>query len=828
VRWIKFALTYRSELILIYQFYDAYPPIRENKMKKIAMLLAACMLALIVGTGKQSTDSRPNGQPSIGKRPLNFTANQGQWADSLLYRVNDGDATLWLTGSRIYYQLTSRLATPSTMLLCDPVRRGFKTEKNQAETSLLSSAFVGANPNPHVCAESPTGGKSNFLFGSDPSKWVTDVPNYGAVSFENLYPGIGVRYYGSSHHQLEYDLTLAPGANPSVVEIQLAGIKKLNVSKQGELICETDAGQLRGLPPTIYQIRDGKRVSVSGEYVALSDRSFGFRLNDPPSPELAVTIDPVLTYSTYLGGDQGDNGSGIAVDSSGSAYVTGQTFSASFPTRNPIDASYNSGGDVFVTKLSPLGDSLVYSTFIGGDSSDAGYGIAVGVSGDAYVTGATLSSNFPAIGAYDNSYNGNQDIFVAKLSPAGNSLVYSTYLGGSDREYWSRIAVDAAGSAYVAGFTSSTDYPTVNAYDGIYSGGVSDAFVTKLTPTGSALAYSTFLGGSDAEQAWDIAVDNAGSAYVTGLTFSSDFPTQGAYDVSYNGGGDAFVTKLPASGMTLSFSTFLGGSALDQSWGIAIDAGGHAYVTGMTSSSDFPTQNAYDGSYNGGGIDAFATKLSATGDALAYSTYLGGSSDDVGRGIAVDTTGSAYITGFTSSTDFPTDNVFGSRLAEDSSYDGGTLDGYVAKLIPAGNSLSWCTYLGGSDQEQGYQVAVSRTQSAFVTGYTSSSDFPFAHALDSALSGNDDAFVARLDCHCSCAADPNCDHVISDVTDVILTINVAFRGALTFLEDTCPYERTDFDCSGATDILDVVKVINVAFRGVPASSTYCFPCRTQL
>ncbi len=375
-------------------------------------------------------------------------------------------------------------------------------------------------------------------------------------------------------------------------------------------------------------------------------------------------------------------GYGIAVDAAGSAYVTGCTYSSGFPTTpDAFDASYNGGYDAFLVKLNPTGSALAYATFLGGADNDWGYSIAVDAAGSAYVTGEADSSDFPTTpGAFDTSYNGDDDGFVVKLNPTGSALAYGTFLGGSDIDRGYGIAVDAAGSACVIGGTASSDFPTTpGAFDTSYNSGPydHDAFVVKLNPTGSALAYATFLGGSSFDLGWDIAVDAAGSAYVTGGTDSSDFPTTpGAFDTSYNN-GDAFVVKLNPTGSALAYATFLGGSG--EEWGhggIAVDAAGSAYVTGITQSTDFPTTpGAIDASYNGGGGDAFVAKLNPTGSALTYATFLGGSGEDWGSSIAVDAAGSTYVIGVTRSSDFPT-----TPGAFDTSYNDGYYDAFVVKL----------------------------------------------------------------------------------------------------------------------------------------------------
>jgi hypothetical protein len=367
-----------------------------------------------------------------------------------------------------------------------------------------------------------------------------------------------------------------------------------------------------------------------------------------------VVIDPVLSFSTYLGGTGNDQGSSIAVDAAGQAYVTGSTSSTNFPTVTPAQATYGGGDDTFVTKLNAAGTSLLYSTYLGGSGSDNGAGIAVDVAGQAYVTGRTLSANFPMANPVQATRNGPQDAFVTKLNAAGTSLLYSTYLGGNSGDTGAGIAVDSVGQAYVTGGTQSVTFPTVSPVQATLGVDGRDAFVTKLSAAGTSLLYSTYLGGNSTDMGTSIAVDAAGQAYVTGLTDSTNFSTVTPAQATYGGGGnDAFVTKLSAAGTSLLYSTYLGGNNADVGASIAVDAAGQAYVTGQTQSTNFPTVFPVQPTLRGS-VDAFVTKLSAAGSSLLYSTYLGGNSVDAGASIAVDAVGQAYVTGLTDSTNFPT------------------------------------------------------------------------------------------------------------------------------------------------------------------------------
>ncbi|MBM3747347.1 MAG: hypothetical protein FJW34_16295, partial [Acidobacteria bacterium] len=361
------------------------------------------------------------------------------------------------------------------------------------------------------------------------------------------------------------------------------------------------------------------------------------------------------------------------------------------------------------------------------------------------MTGQTTSADFPATGgALDTTSNGSDDVFVAKLNPAGTAIVYSTYLGGSGADSGTAIAVDSSGNAYVTGSTESSNFPTTaGAFDTTANGGT-DVFVAKLNPTGTALVYSTFLGGSGLDAGWAVAVDSVGSAYVAGTTWSVGFPTTaGAFDTSHNGGADVFVAKVNSSGNGLAYATFLGGSGEDAALDLALDSTGNAYLTGFTSSSNFPvTSGAYDTSFNGGSfsIDAFVTNLNPTGTALLYSTFLGSNGDEWGHRIAVDAAGSAYVAGQTWSGAFPT-----TTGAFDTSFNG-LADVFVSKLTPTGAGLSYSTFLGGADYDSPTGLTVDAAGRAALAGRTTSANYPVtAGATDPSFNGLSDAFLTRLD-----------------------------------------------------------------------------------
>jgi hypothetical protein len=625
---------------------------------------------------------------------------------------------------------------------------------------IVRMKLEGANPATSVEGLDELASRANYFSGPDPAQWHTDIPTYARVRYAEVYPGIDVVYYGSQR-QLEYDFVVAPGSDPNVIQIAFKGIEDAEINRMGDLLLRATHGDLQLSKPIAYQERNGTREEVSASYIRKGVNGIGFQLGNYDHSRPLI-IDPILVYSTYLGGNGFDQGYAITVDSFGSAYVTGKTATANFPTTSGAFQTTFGGGDaLFVAKLNPQGTALVYSTYINGAS---GNGITVDSAGNAYVTGEASTLNFPTTpGAFQTAPYGF-DTFVTKLNATGSALVYSARFGGNFDDFGRAIALDAAGNAYITGWTvclaTTCTFPTVNAFQPNYGGGYNDAFVTKINSLGSALVYSTYLGGGQIINATDdwgegIAVDSAGSAYVTGYTYAPDFPvTPGAYDTS-RAGLDSFVTKFTPQGTSLVYSTFIGGPAREQGQGIAVDASGNAYVTGLTESADNPFTKEYDGFpvtlgafQTTGSYDAFVSKLNPQGSALVYSTYLGGTGGvDRAWGIAIDTSGNATITGDTAanaqdSNNFPVVN------AVQTNYGGGLSDAFVSKLNPAGTSLVYSTYLGGSLYDEGRGIDLDGNGNAFAIGSTSSDNFPTANPLQASNGGglehHDDAFVVKI------------------------------------------------------------------------------------
>jgi len=698
-------------------------------------------------------------EKGYGRLPLSFEVNQGQVDRRVQFLSQGPGYTLFLTRTGDAVLALRRPGSEG-----DPLRH-VSSAKEAVGTHKVGSAtalrmkLVGANTAPRVVGTEELPGKANYFIGNDPRKWRANVPTYARAKYEAVYPGVDLVYYGNQR-QLEYDFVVAPGADPGSIAIAFEGAERVSRDAHGNLVVATKTGDVQFQKPVFYQVADGVRTEVSGSYAAPGrSGQVGFRLA-AYDRERPLIIDPVLSYSTYLGsGSQlfglnlDESGEAIAVDSTGAAYVTGRTFSSGFPTT--VGAFDRTKGqdyaDAFVTKLNPTGTALVYSTFLGGNLFDGGLDIAVDSAGSAFVTGQTCSADFPTTpGAFQTNYaSGSQcnDAFVTKLDAAGAALSYSTFLGGNSLDLGGGIAVDSGGSAYVTGYTLSGNFPTTSGAFQTTKPGAYDVFVTKLNPAGSALLYSTYLGGTFSEFGQGIAVDSAGSAYVTGNTNSTNFPTTvGAFQTIFGGEEDAFVTKLDPSGSALAYSTYLGGSRFEPPAGIAVDGEGAAYVAGYTFSTNFPTTAGAFQTVKAGEYDAYVTKLDPAGSALVYSTLLGGSGFEQANDIAVDSYGSAYVTGRTCSTDFPTT----AGTLQTSNASGGCEDVIVTKLNPTGSApLVFSTYLGGSFSDGGLGIAVDSRGSAYVAGSTNSgqnpNNFPTTPgAFQTTRPGDEDAFVAKI------------------------------------------------------------------------------------
>ncbi len=708
-----------------------------------------------------------------GSLPLSFELNQGQTDAQVRFLARGPRYTLFLTPDG------------AVLALRPPPAKG----QNSVTDSVLQMRLLGGNPDASLTGMEELQSKSNYFIGNDPQKWRTNIPNFAKVRHDAVYPGVDLVYYGNQG-RLEYDLILAPGADPRAITfdvettLQTGGrhfVIPVRIAENGDLLIETDAGEVTLRKPVIYQPgptngprQIAARTPIDGGYQIGQGCRVTFRIGNYDHRRPLV-IDPVLEYSTFLGGNGGDAAYGIAVDSAGEAFVTGVTASANFPVKSAYQATAGGSGDAFVAKLNSTGSGLVYSTYLGGAGSDAGYAVAIDSSGSAYITGATSSSDFPVTtGVFQPTYagSGNSSAFVAKLDPSGSILTsdggYSSYLGGVGPDSGQGIAVDGAGDAFVTGSTQSYNFPTAPAVP--FQRGnancttvnqietcTADAFVTEVNPTATELIYSTYLGGTSADGGQAIALDAQGNAYVAGYTYSANFPTQSAYQGASGGGEDCFVTALDPTGTSLVFSTYLGGSGQDAAFGLALDASDNIYLTGATTSINFPTgPNPFQLLYGGSG-DAFLTKLSAHAVALVYSTFIGGSNLDQGNAVAVDSSGNAVVAGFTNSTDFPLQDasqdilgIFGAENCSNSNMV--CSDAFIARFNPSGQLPTsggfYSTYLGGTGADAAQAVALDSSGVPYVAGSTASSNFPaIVGAVQGTYAGtaaSTNAFVTKL------------------------------------------------------------------------------------
>ncbi|PYT10399.1 MAG: hypothetical protein DMF60_00210, partial [Acidobacteria bacterium] len=622
------------------------------------------------------------------KLPLSFEANQGQLDSQVKFISRANGYNLFLTSTEALFQF--RIANCGLRNESPSAGAGARNP----QSALLTMKLAGANPDARIRGLDAMPGRGNYFIG-DAANWRANVPSYSRVEYGNVYRGIDLVYHGD-RGELEYDFKVAPGADPAVIRLGFEGADKIEIDSGGELVASVADGEVRQRKPMVYQETGGTRQVIPSRFVLLGDqtsignpqsvirnRTLGFEIGayDKTRP---LIIDPVLAYSTYFGGGGNEEGNSIAVDSAGNVYVTGFTDSINFPLANASQTNLGGGQqDAFVVKLDPTGTRLMYSTYIGGNGQDNGTSIAVDHSGNAYVTGFTDSTNFPLRNSLQPTKSGNVNAFVVKLDSAG-SILNSTLFGGSVADFGSSVAVDSAGNVYVAGIATSPDIPMTNALQPTH-GGLVDAYVAKIDSSGTRLVYSTYLGGSGIDCATCLAVDSAGNLYLAGLTSSRDFRTVGAPQATHGGGVfDSFVAKLNPSGTQIIYSTFLGGSGEDRAFRIAVDASGSAYVTGDTDSIDFPVMNALQ-STRSGSSDAFVTKLNPNGSAFSYSTYLGGSGIDAGTAIAVDSGGSAHVTGFTGSNNFPR------SAALQQAFGGGSFDAHtwVAAALTQALALPW-------------------------------------------------------------------------------------------------------------------------------------------
>jgi hypothetical protein len=653
--------------------------------------------------------------PEYGRIPAYFEKNLGQSASNTLFTARGEGYSLALQQNG------------AALTLAGPYGK-----------ARVGLELVKANGGATVAAEDPLPGHSNYYIGNDPKRWITGVPQFGQVRYRSVYPGIDLMWHGNQQ-QLEYDLILGPGADPRKIRLRFDGADSTVIADNGDLLLKIGGSELRQLLPAVWQQRGSERVRIDAHYVLLAKNQVGVRVANYDC-SLPLTIDPVLSYSTFLGGTGTTNPSAIAVDTNGDAYMTGTTTTNDFP-------GTSGAGGLFVAELNPAGTGVTYVTYFGGATNsynDQASAIAVDSSGNVHVAGRTSSNTFPTTpGTLEPTrITFNSTGFVVEFGPNGQ-IAWGTYLGGSVVDAASAIATDDSGNSYVAGFSSSTDFPATSGA----CASNQDAFVATLNATASALLSAVCFGGNSTDAATAVALDSELNVYVAGTTLSTNLPTtQGAFQSSLQGSQDAFVAKLTSG--SLDYLTYLGGSSNDSATSLAVDSGGNAYVAGYTESENFPTTaGAFDPSrpVNSYNILGFITKLNAAGTELVWSTYLGGSSTDQIYGVSVDTPGNTYVAGTTTSTDFPT--TPGAFFSSQGAYYYNP-DVFVSQLSADGSTLEYSGRIGSTDSDSATAVTRSALGALYVTGTTSSPNYPTtpgAYETVQPTPNNTSGFVTKVD-----------------------------------------------------------------------------------
>ncbi|MBI3218953.1 MAG: SBBP repeat-containing protein [Bacteroidetes bacterium] len=709
-------------------------------------LIVCCTFQFCFSSGKAQ---KLNDMYSF-KRQINgtsFIENLGQWDKAAQFGICYPNMNAWITPTGFVFDVhtsgdNKRNAPLSTL---PSTNEPISINEEEVRGNVFSMEFTGGALAKTV-GKHKQEGVYHYILGNKPSEWIHDVHLFEEVRIYELYKGVNMRVY-SAKNQFRYDLLCDSTSKPSKIHFRFEGAANVELSPDGNIVLGSSIGEVFMGAPNAYQIINGKKILVECKYYITSDKSIGFETGKYDVKQELI-IDPPV-FSNIVGGSDSDNGVAITVDTNKSAYITGETSSMNFPV---IPGSYKTTlklQSCFVSKYRPSGTSMLYSTFLGGDTFGAshGTGIACDASGICYVSGYTSSKDFPTTdGSLHHNADAGFDVFVVKLNPQGSGLLYSTLIGGRSNDYSNSLSVNSAGEVFFGGSTDQynriNDYPiTGNAFAKVFNGGSNDGFVTKLDNTGK-VAYSTLIGGNGDDYIRGITVDINGSAYITGETNSpgATFPTTPFVLMkTLKGGYDCFVAKLSINGDSLLYSTLIGDVNQDHGYGIAVDFIGNVYVAGVTSSPKFPvtaTPLAFDTLFNGGD-DCFILKLNTTGSRFEYSTFLGGKSNDYCTGIAIDACGAAYVTGYTSSVDFPT-----TRNGIDSVHHGLSFDNFITKANSTGSVITYSTLIGGALDDKSNGIFVDSTGAAYITGFTQSTDYPTSSG--SAFAGNQDAIITKI------------------------------------------------------------------------------------
>lgn len=704
-------------------------PRNGEKMKQVIVFIVITSSLLL---SQQSNIS--NNTTGISTINNCFIENSGQWNNDVLFLAKSNGMKAWITTFGVVYDYYT--ITANSLFNANSLAEENGMENYRLKGHTFAIRYIDASNR----IEAVTADKQKYYYNYfiNNNRGV-NVPLYEEVIIENIYDGIDIRYYFDGGY-LRYDFKVAAGADINSIKMSIEGIGSLEVNSENELIIATSLGE----------VCHGNILAFQNSWYGLKPVECGYAFDGEGNITFTTSgfnqvkpliIDP-LVFSTFSGGSNLDKAVAITTDDDDNLYIAGWTFSDDYPaTFGAYDRSYNGDHDVFVSKFNSDGSALIYSTYIGTGGTEYVKDIAVDASGNVIITGGTMGTAYPTTpGAYDETFNGARDIYVTKFNSTGSALLYSTFIGGADWDNAEALGIDDAGNVYITGITWSTDYPTsAGAFDRTHNGGRDDAFLTKLNSSGSAIIFSSYLGGNNYDNAFDIVIDD-NKAVITGYTVSPDFPTTaGVYDPTHNNGKDVFITKFNATGSSLLYSTYLGGNAGEEAYGIDINPSGWVIVTGYTNSIDFPTTaSAYDGTYNTGD-DVFIAILSSTASGLLYGTFLGGGNSECGNAVAYDNTGSFCVTGKTTSTTFPTTSG-----CFDDSYNG-LGDAFISKFNSGGNVLIYSTYLGGSNSDIANDFFLIADKDAVITGETHSTDFPVTGGgYDQTHNGNSDAFISQM------------------------------------------------------------------------------------
>ncbi len=682
-----------------------------------------------------SLEERKSIAENFARTPLHFEMNQGQSDKSVRYLSRSGSHAL--------------LLKPNAAELVLPNHEKSSDGKPQvSEPDVLKMKLSNANAGANIEGLDALPGRSNYFTGNDSGKWRKDVATYAKVKYGDVYEGVDLIYYGNQR-ELEYDFLVAPNASPDVIELNFENARNLRIDEQGDLLLQVGKRVVRQHAPFAYQEIDGIKKEIPSGYAIKrtpdsglrtpNSSVVGFTLGDYDRSKPLV-IDPVIVFSTYLGGTAGDDifnietAIGITVDASGNIYVGGVTPSGDFPTLAPHQAAPGGNYDAFITKFNPTGTALLYSTYFGGSDEDRIFSISLGPANEMFVTGLTLSTNFPTLTPFQANLRGFNDAFIARFTSSG-ALSYSTYLGGLGGDSCGFIKSEGADVVIFAGATGSADFPIANALQP-FNAGQADFIVGKLNLATNTLIFSTYFGGvgTDAMNLSSGGVDAAGNIYFAGVSNSFDYPiTPNAFQTENGGSDDAVVTKINAAGNTVLYSTFLGGNLVDAADALAVDPGGNAYVTGFTRSANYPTKNAFQSELKD--PDAFVTKLNPSGSELVFSTFLGGLNLERGSGIATDAAGNCYVTGRSNSGDFPAKRSLRPPRGVD--------DAFISRFNRDG-ALLFSTLFGGGANDYGFGITADNNNNAYVTGRATRNFLVTPGAFQTALGGNADAFLAKI------------------------------------------------------------------------------------